>query len=1196
MAQPALSGLETAMIRTLLVFTALITCAYAVDFTRFDRETLVNRNSHSALEIGPDGHLYATTTNGKLYRYAIDPSNGRIIDEELLLSPGGPLNGLTFDPNASPSNLLFYITVLDSNGRIQRVRTRPWGEANPVLENTTIVAKLGRGGNHGMNNLYFGNDGRLYGGMGGRTMWGTSEANHTAAIMAFDLSHSAFNNNNLPVEPGDYSLAQMWSSYNGSSSPIELFVTGTRNPHGLVQHSNGHWYTTIHDPPRGELPVGGPVTKQVSSDGPPDFVAKVIRGRYYGHCNPKRNQWVAYGGNPTNGKDPYQIPEYPVGLQPLSDFRPELFQPTARNNCIAGLDEYTDGHLLVSYMKISGATTGRIEWFALNGQGNFTGRGGYAKDASGKDLVFNGVLDVFVTSQGWVYVADFGRRNGNTGKDGAIYLLKPVGGNIAPTVAITQPSNGDQLPAGANVTITADANDDNAVTRVEFFINNQKVSTDQNGGNGWSHSWSSPSAGTYAIHATAFDGDGASTKSATVTLQVDSQQQPPTITSTPPSAGYVGSPWTYTVQASGTPAPTFSLQNAPNGMQIDSQSGVISWTPANAGQVDFSVRASNGVQPNAQQPVSVTVASLRAPEYPLGNVAALTGGIEWSSYLVDSGLDALPVFDSLTAEAQGHAAAPTLDMRPRNDHFAMRYVGFLSVPVDGVYTLTTESDDGSQLFIGDNLVVDNNGLHAAQERSGAIALQAGRHAVTITYHEASSDHVLLVKWQGPGVQSGVVPTSAWFRHAQPYGRDRYVPAQAYLNMPTTENGVIPDLLSQTGVFTDTASFTLAPSAMPFDVNSPLWSDGADKQRWFFLPAGEKIRFEATGNWSFPPGSVLVKHFALGQSGQRIETRLNVVTSDRSIYGITYKWRADGSDADIVRTRITETVQVDGASQEWFYPSPQDCISCHTPASGQILGPNTRQLNRDLRYPSTGKLDNILRVLNHLELFEQGPNEADIPQLDRLAALDDTNATLEHRSRSYIDSNCSHCHLPGGVNANWDGRFDTPLAQQGLIDENPLADLGITSAKLIASGHSDRSVVFTRMDTTNTGIMMPPLGRSKIDEDATAVLAAWIAQLPQDNRPPVITAAITANPDPVTGVSTDLSVGVDDPDGDTLQLTWSASPNTVQFSDNSATPTATFSEAGTYTITVDVSDGNGGTTQAQRTLDVEQTPSTLSIDP
>src|SRR5207248_1374537 len=112
---------------------------------------------------------------------------------------------------------------------------------------------------------------------------------------------------------------------------------------------------------------------------------------------------------------------------------------------------------------------------------------------------------------------------------------------------------------------------------------------------------------------------------------------------------------------------------------------------------------------------------------------------------------------------------------------------------------------------------------------------------------------------------------------------------------------MPATLSATGIFSDMASLTPAPGFLSYEVNTPLWSDGAQKQRWFAVPDGQTISYAPTGDWTFPKGSVFIKHFELPIDDrnpaltQRIETRVLVKDDLGGVYGGSYKWRADYSD-------------------------------------------------------------------------------------------------------------------------------------------------------------------------------------------------------------------------------------------------------------------------------------------------------------
>jgi len=316
---------------------------------------------------------------------------------------------------------------------------------------------------------------------------------------------------------------------------------------------------------------------------------------------------------------------------------------------------------------------------------------------------------------------------------------------------------------------------------------------------------------------------------------------------------------------------------------------------------------------------------------------------------------------------------------------------------------------------------------------------------------------------------------------------------------------LPILLSATAAFTNLATLEANPGFVPYNVNSPLWSDAAAKTRWIGVPTNSYVTFSPTGSWNFPAGTVFMKHFELATNDtnpndkKRLETRLLVMGTNGLVYGASYKWRPDNSDADLVQVLTNENITITTASgtriQTWSYPGRQDCLRCHTIPSGGVLGANTRQFNGDFPYPSTGVTDNQIRALNHIGLFSSPVTEAAIPNYTKLVAVTDTNASLEFRVRSYLDANCSHCHRPGGgVNALFDARIDTPLESQGLIGGTVLNNLGIAGAKVIAPTNLAASVLYQR-DNNVADIKMPPLAKNMIDSNAVAVVAAWINSLP-----------------------------------------------------------------------------------------------------
>jgi uncharacterized repeat protein (TIGR03806 family) len=314
---------------------------------------------------------------------------------------------------------------------------------------------------------------------------------------------------------------------------------------------------------------------------------------------------------------------------------------------------------------------------------------------------------------------------------------------------------------------------------------------------------------------------------------------------------------------------------------------------------------------------------------------------------------------------------------------------------------------------------------------------------------------------------------------------------------------LPRLLSKTGIFRSLRDLTPETGVRSYDVNVPLWSDGAQKRRWLVLPQDSPIGFVNRGPWKFPPGTVIVKHFEMpagkGKSARWLETRLLVVDRRGLGYGVTYKWRADRSDAELLAEGLTEDFELNGQKRTWIYPSRTDCLVCHTPSSGFVLGVNTRQLNHavsDAEKPA----ENLLMAWDRFGLFRPAIGNGKIDGFERLAALADTESSLEHRVRSYLDANCAQCHRPGGARPEFDARFETPLSKQKLVNA-PLAssDLGVSGVKLIAPGDTARSMVYLRMARREDVFNMPPLATQKADQEALKVFKEWIDSLPKGDK-------------------------------------------------------------------------------------------------
>ncbi len=323
--------------------------------------------------------------------------------------------------------------------------------------------------------------------------------------------------------------------------------------------------------------------------------------------------------------------------------------------------------------------------------------------------------------------------------------------------------------------------------------------------------------------------------------------------------------------------------------------------------------------------------------------------------------------------------------------------------------------------------------------------------------------------------------------------------------PTTN---APALLSQLG-YRDAEDGEPSAGLLAYDVRSPLWSDGAEKQRWLSLPAG-RVGFDEKGAWSFPEGTVFIKNFAMALDERKpslltnLETRFFVAAAGGEYYGLTYKWNAEGSDAEVVLQRREEELEIQGLDgevrrQTYVYPGPYDCMVCHNQEAGSVLGVRTEQIN----HPVTGLRrwihDNPLVVWSEEGVLDAAVNDQEAGQYASLVPLDSEDSPAEDRLRSYWASNCSMCHGGGpDTRSRWDARWSTPLPLQGILN-GPLENgERVDGERVVVPGDLERSALFTRSSSTNASLRMPPVGRREVDPTYTRLLQQWILALPAEH--------------------------------------------------------------------------------------------------
>jgi len=323
----------------------------------------------------------------------------------------------------------------------------------------------------------------------------------------------------------------------------------------------------------------------------------------------------------------------------------------------------------------------------------------------------------------------------------------------------------------------------------------------------------------------------------------------------------------------------------------------------------------------------------------------------------------------------------------------------------------------------------------------------------------------------------------------------------------------PRQLSQTGLFASTAltaKHQLAPGVITYDVAAAPWHDGATSQRAIAVPGTQAIT--AAGKWQFPAGTVVLKTLSLNVASKsdsgpkRVETQLMHYDGD-AWRGYGFRWNDQGTDADLVESAgVDAHFQVpDPAAQgkpatslrqTWHFASRVECVRCHNPWSGHVLGFNAAGLDRATPGDSPGS--NQLVSLSGLGLFDRPLTGSKTPVL---ADPYDTSQATERRARSFLHVNCSHCHrLHAGSAVLAYMHADLSLAATRMLDAKPTqGTFGIRDARIIAPGDPLRSMLYLRVSKLGRG-RMPHIGSEVVDRAAADLVRDWISNLSGADTP------------------------------------------------------------------------------------------------
>ena len=337
----------------------------------------------------------------------------------------------------------------------------------------------------------------------------------------------------------------------------------------------------------------------------------------------------------------------------------------------------------------------------------------------------------------------------------------------------------------------------------------------------------------------------------------------------------------------------------------------------------------------------------------------------------------------------------------------------------------------------------------------------------------------------------------------------------------------PAELSRWGVVTALGNrLQLGQRVLPYDLNTPLFSDYAHKLRTVWLPPGTHAEYRDHGALAFPVGTLLSKTFyypraAAGQlilsdnnasdfsadglnldAVRLIETRL-LVRQAAGWDALAYVWNDAQREAtlEIAGEILRLPVRGEGALETLTYivPTRDECGSCHiadhTNGALEPIGTKDRHLDKVYTHYADGPAPQLARWKQTGYLAGQPLLEAPANALWKPGARD----ALNHRARSYLDVNCGHCHNPRGA-ADTSGLFldagEADPRRLGLCKPPVAAGRGSGGlAFSLVPGQPELSILSFRMLSTELDVMMPELGRTTVHREGVALIDAWIQSFP-----------------------------------------------------------------------------------------------------
>jgi hypothetical protein len=328
----------------------------------------------------------------------------------------------------------------------------------------------------------------------------------------------------------------------------------------------------------------------------------------------------------------------------------------------------------------------------------------------------------------------------------------------------------------------------------------------------------------------------------------------------------------------------------------------------------------------------------------------------------------------------------------------------------------------------------------------------------------------------------------------------------------------PQFLSETGLYKNIWLKVIDRKNESYTPQYGLWSDGAEKQRWIYLPPKTQINTGVStgptppprGNidyWIFPVGTKFWKEFSFpredGFGYRRIETRMLEKVDDTTWNMVTYLWNDLETEAVLAPAEGIKDYYPSAPGYTHDIPSQQDCLSCHHRGGDAILGFDAIQLSpdRDPLAPHAEKLRK--RDLTLPDLEKKGLVSYLAPELLQKPPVILSSTPEGRAAMGYFHANCGNCHNPSGPAGYTYLLFRYPTMTTSE-DTSPVFMTAINKLSYqfripgealtyrIKPGDPSDSAILYRMD--HPANRMPPLGTKIVDAEAIALVQNWIERL------------------------------------------------------------------------------------------------------